>query len=389
MDYRHSNPNILAVAACSGLLGYLHLISLAAMVFAYLLPLLLNSARTAKENMLIAVAFALGSTAGLIYGISVLASLPVAILTWVTVGILTSLPFALLRRKAAQKRNIIKFTLVLLLITVPPFGYISSASPLLAASVIFPGAGMIGLFAGAGVFWVLYSAKIEHSFLLVLILLTYAAAVPITPRDLTSHEDYLAQSLMLGSQITADRDFALDHTNRRLLYASIKNKTDITQSTVIFPEGVAGMLTRLGASELIEYSQESNLNFIVGAEGSSGDQLNNVLLHITPKDARVIYQQRLPAPWFMWRGSIPGYFKADFSRPATYQYGNDTLGFLICYELATTWLPIETHLANPDIVIAASNLWWARGTNIPTIFSIKAMAWSRLFATPYLFSVNT
>jgi apolipoprotein N-acyltransferase len=64
------------------------------------------------------------------------------------------------------------------------------------------------------------------------------------------------------------------------------------------------------------------------------------------------------------------------------------IGVLICYEPYLFLPPLMTMLGKPDVLVAVSNSWWSRGTNIPAISDGFMKSWALLFNVPLVISRN-
>jgi hypothetical protein len=110
---------------------------------------------------------------------------------------------------------------------------------------------------------------------------------------------------------------------------------------------------------------------------------NNVMLARGHEQAS--YLQRIPMPVSMWGRDVEahpwgtGMLNVNGRRAAV----------LLCYEQLLTLPALESFWGHPDLLIAASNLYWAEGTTIPASERICLESWSRLFSVPFVHAVNT
>ncbi len=77
-------------------------------------------------------------------------------------------------------------------------------------------------------------------------------------------------------------------------------------------------------------------------------------------------------------------FPLSLRFPATIRVWNRRAGVLLCYEQLAFWPAVETMARNPEMLIAPSNLYWARNTSIPAIQHLAAQDWADLWAIPAL-----
>ena len=96
------------------------------------------------------------------------------------------------------------------------------------------------------------------------------------------------------------------------------------------------------------------------------------------------YVQRVPLPVAMWGRDTD----AHLWGPGTIQLGPRRAAVLLCYEQLLVWPILQSFWREPDILLASSNLYWARNTNVDAIEHVCVEAWARLFRVPYLRAVN-
>jgi len=68
--------------------------------------------------------------------------------------------------------------------------------------------------------------------------------------------------------------------------------------------------------------------------------------------------------------------------PATIRVKNRRAAVLMCYEQFLVWPALQSLACNPDMLLAPSNLYWAKGTRIPRIQHVAAQNWADLWAIP-------
>jgi apolipoprotein N-acyltransferase len=98
---------------------------------------------------------------------------------------------------------------------------------------------------------------------------------------------------------------------------------------------------------------------------------------------RLSYVQRVPIPLGMWQlGESRRGFPLSLRFPAAIRVWNRRAGVLLCYEQMTFWPGVETMARAPEMLIAPSNLYWARDTSIPAIQHLASQDWADLWAIP-------
>ena len=354
-----------------------------------LFPVGLRYAPSIPHTVGIAITFNLVAGIGLLPGIHALSNdLITALSAWVIPALLLSVPFALVRTMPWTG-----VMAALALMTLPPLGIIGLPSPLIVAGAILPGAGFAGLALILVLFQLLYSLSVpkQAGAGLMLALIGISLCGGIGGADSTvSHQDprFTGIDMRLNKSLSADPDYIADYHSQSRIPA-ILNNTKPSAPIPLFPEAMAGRLTGTAQARLRSFARAANRDFIAGGEEfTDSGQYNNILAHVSAGNIDILYRQRMPAPWFMWRGGMDGFFKADLTRPGTFVFDDINVGALICYEIALPLLIFQTHWNEPDMVLVASNLWWGSETRLPDVVRLHIAAWSRLFGVPYISAMN-
>ncbi len=386
MDYGHRPQCSLIGYGLGGFAAGLGFYSASTVWALCLFPLGLRYAPSTLHTMGIAFIFNLVAGFGLLPGIHTLSNDPVTALSaWIIPALLLCVPFAL---APIMPRTGVMAALVLM--TLPPLGIIGLPSPLIVAGAILPGAGFVGLALILVLFQLLYSLSVPKpvgaGLMLALIgISSYGAAdgavSQLDPR-------FVGIDMRLNHSLSADPDHIADYHSQSRILEVLKN-TKASTLIPLFPEAMGGRLADTAQTRLRSFAAATNREFITGGEEFTDfGQYNNVLAHVSAGNINILYRQRMPAPWFMWRGGMDGFFRADLTRPGTFVFDGINVGALICYEIALPLLIFQTHWQEPDVVLVASNLWWGSETRLPDIVRLHIAAWSRLFGVPYISAMN-
>jgi len=386
MGYRHRAQCSLIGYGLGGLAAGLGFYSASTAWMLCLFPLGLRYAPSTVHTVGIAFLFHLVAGFGLLSGIHTLSNEPViAWLAWVLPALLLAMPFAL-----APTLPRIGVMAALVLMNLPPLGVIGLPSPLIVAGVLLPGSGFMGLALIVVLFQLLYSLPVVRPVGVGLLLILagislQGAAVIAVPQ---SESRFVGVDTRLNHSLSADADYISDyHSQSRIL--ELLQEMEVRHSIPLFPEAMAGRLTDTAQARLRAFAVATDRDFMAGGEEfTDSSQYNNVLAYVSAGNVEIIYRQRMPAPWFMWRGGMAGFFRADLARPGTFRFDGINAGALICYEIALPMLVLQTHWHKPDVVLVASNLWWGSETRVPDIVRLHIAAWSRLFGVPYILAMN-
>ncbi len=98
--------------------------------------------------------------------------------------------------------------------------------------------------------------------------------------------------------------------------------------------------------------------------------------------ASLLRSARAHSSWNVAVRRIAPRISAIASFSATIRVWNRRAGVLLCYEQMAFWPAVETMARDPEMLIAPSNLYWARNTPIPAIQHLAAQDWADLWAIP-------
>ena len=386
MGYGYCPKRFLIGYGLGGLAAGLGFYSASTVWALCLFPVGLRYAPSIPHTVGIAITFNLVAGFGLLPGIHTLSNdLITALSAWVIPALLLSVPFAL-----APTMPWTGVMAALVLMTLPPLGIIGLPSPLIVAGAILPGAGFVGLALILVLFQLLYSLSVPKQVGagLMLALIGISSYGGIGGAVSQSDPRFVGIDMRLNHSLSADPDYIADYHSQSRIPAILKD-TEASTAIPLFPEAMAGRLTDTAQARLRSFAAAANREFIAGGEEfTDSGQYNNILAHVSADNINILYRQRMPAPWFMWRGGMDGFFKADLTRPGTFVFDEINVGALICYEIALPLLIFQTHWNDPDMVLVASNLWWGRETNLPDVVRLHIAAWSRLFDVPYIPAMN-
>jgi len=302
----------------------------------------------------------------------------VAFVVWFSAAFLSSLAWFLIWHRQRKVRYLL-LPVVLLLISVPPIGYINWVIPLISAGAVFPGLGWYGfglLLAVVILADYLFDENRLISFAIVSVLLLLALDMPGPKLDdrftsVRSHFDYA----------TGHNDFQ-SKFYRLEKFVSMAN--DSNRSFVVLPENALGFFSELDMMVLDGFDHNKTVFAGANIDLPHSKLYGNVLMEFKNGHFQVVYWQRVPVPVSMWGNGTKAYL---FENPVV-NFEGVRAGVLICYEQLIALTYAQTFFNDPQVLIGVSNLWWAKGTSIESIQLETMQLWSALFGVPYVFSVN-
>ncbi len=334
-------------------------------------PVLLFRCESRIQAFVVAALYHLGATralalaAGQFYG----ESLFFGIVIWLLGNSINALVYAVLWHFSSRIR-LYTITLAILLTSVPPLGVVGWANPLTSAGILFPGAGVAGLFYVIGLY-VCLSAR-QYGFVKVFVILSlWCFASSKSPKV-----NYVS-GVSTSFQKTEDGGLE-DFKRQTSLFAKVRSAKE---KIVLLPEGiVTGGWTRIGKKL---WSKEPK-TVLIGAELKIGRPENIIVDSQSGK----IYRQRQPIPFSMWRPFDSSSYAASWFQNPLLEVSGKQIAPLICYEGFLVWPVVHSYLAGATGIAATGNYWWDRDKKLSVIHESIVKSWSRLFSIPYTMAVN-
>jgi hypothetical protein len=296
---------------------------------------------------------------------------PIAI--WIAITALGSLPWILFYQRRFLPLSAIA---ALLALALPPMGLVTVAHPLVATGLWFPGTRWFGLALPL----ILIAAHRRLGAPLVFAVLILASlavharfARPIADPHIVAINTNVGNGSESGAQ-------AAEHTLQRIALAH-------PNALLIFPESVipdwSAAHDARWASTFAQLNAQRTGILIGTTIPIPNTQANRNVLLSRGFTEHLSYVQRVPIPLGMWQlGESRRGFPLSLRFPATIRVWNHRAGVLLCYEQMTFWPAVETMARGPEMLIAPSNLYWARDTSIPAIQHLAAQDWADLWAIP-------
>jgi hypothetical protein len=296
---------------------------------------------------------------------------PIAI--WIVITVFGSLPWILFYHRRFLPLSAIA---ALLALALPPMGLVTVAHPLIATGLWFPGTRWFGL--ALPLILIAAHRRLESPLTFAVLILASLAvharfARPIADPHIIAVNTDVGNGSESGAQ-------AAEHTLQQIALAH-------PNTLLIFPESVIPDWSAAHdvrwASTFAQLSRQ-HTGILIGTTIPIPNTMasRNVLLSRGYSE-RLSYVQRVPIPLGMWQlGESRRGFPLSLRFPATIRVWNRRAGVLLCYEQMTFWPAIETMARGPEMLIAPSNLYWARNTSIPAIQHLAAQDWADLWSIP-------
>ncbi|WP_085026111.1 conjugal transfer protein TraB [Ensifer aridi] len=351
-------------------------------------PVLWSLARTRSTATLISVGYFLGASRGLPQGAATfyasdfwpgLLLLGAASSSFVTVH-------ALLWTKDPGSRPF-RYVLGAVLMAVPPLGITGWAHPVTATGVLFPEWGWWGLAAMTAGLAGLVSRLSSAVTIVLGGFWLWSAALWTDP---TLPQAWQGVDLELGASLGRDASMQ----RHRDLIATVRNRAAGDARYIVLPESTLGFWTQTVERLWTRSLEGRDITIVAGAAVVDARGYDNVLIALSAQGGQILYRERMPVPgsmWQPWRALLEesGGARADFFANPIVTLGASRAAPLICYEQLIVWPVLQSMLGDPDLIVAAGNGWWSKGTSIVAIQRASTAAWAKLFAKPVVLSFNT
>lgn len=342
-------------------------------------PVLLFRAESRLTSFLVALSYQMGSSRSLAIGAAKFFGDDIffGVLIWAAGNALTALVYAACWHRKERLR-LVFIPIATVLTALPPLGVLGWASPLTAAGILFPGAGLPGFLYLIGLYAAM-AARSDRAIRVFGVLALWCIFTARTPKDSG------IEAISTSFHKTEDGGAGDYGRQTKLIQMAAKSKSEV----LLYPENiVSGGWTAVSEKLWQKASQKKTM--IVGATAfktEAGDGMLNLLV-IMENGHSSQYVQRQPIPFSMWRPFLEKSYEAAWFRNPTMNVSGKPTAFLICYEGFLVWPIVHSYLAGAERIAAAGNYWWTDGKDIPTLQRSIIRSWSRLFNLPYSVAVN-
>lgn len=370
------------------------------LTFIVALPILWGTSRERCEGLLLMLGYYLAGARGLPGGASVFfgeaESLRLGLVMWAAASLLLSLPYMVCWSPNATKRalGIMWATVGSLL---PPLAIVGWLNPLTVAGVLFPLTGWFGVLLTLSLFIGLSMLSSKSSRYLAGL-----AAIVVFANVAVLNNSKEVDSRWMGFDTSFPQLASAGQGHASQMLASIQRINWLTgviadmpsDVTLVLPETILGRFDGLVQVMLSDAESElsrKNSRVLVGAElPLEGGKYSNALLVLGAKsgeDRAAV--QGIPVPVSMWKPwADDGAHASFFGNQSSIYVGEHRIGVLICYEQLLAYSVLRAMWGKPEMIVAVSNVWWARSTNIPHIQHQSVQAFARLFGVPVVIAKN-
>lgn len=312
---------------------------------------------------------------------------------------LQSLPFLAYRPDRAPRERAIRMVVALLLLTLPPIGWLAWMNPLLAAGLLFPGIGYAGLVLMLATFAALAAGgdRAARKWVLMACVPLLAAAIGLNQWHRLSPPESLYQWVGFDTKVEpANQRDPLEvrtvlpgNAIGELSMAMMNDSTEV----VVFPESILSPLTpadRVAMSRAVDEAKRRGIVILAGVTEQSGpDSWRNTMQAFGAQEG-VVDESRLPMPMGNWRlsgGVSARPFASDITIIET-RRGPYRTAMSICYEDTLIWPHFGLLAGQADAMVSVSNSWATTHTRGRVTQEISAKLLARLAGTPLVRAEN-
>ena len=333
-------------------------------------------------------AYYLMASRGFLFGVeSYYQNLEYAFLAWMSVATLSSLLWVLIWSRSFKKKLLL-FPFLLIVMIVPPFGFISWVNPLPTIAVLLPNSGFMGIFIEIMVlymltiFWKKYQYRRVYSmtFLVFVLFFTIYSFPPKVKENLSIES---VESDIEYFPMTFNK--SKEYKTLKTFFYQVQNSKSLN---ILLPENALGNYSTV--QSMLWQELDENRTVFAGATIYNARRSKNInaLLQIEHNRTKVLYKQRVPVLGEMWKPFTNKGTEATIFEQPTVEINSEKAGVFICYEQLLVYPYLQTFFYEPKMLIGISNLYWAKGTNIKSIQKETMELWAILFGVPLSFSVN-
>lgn len=388
---------VLAILAVA--IGYgawndsLHLLALSA-----LFPLVWSKATSRLAAGFVAFCYYAAAARGLLPGTqiffgshSLYASFFFGLLFIIASSCILAAPWSLFWTRAPSPTAMAwRLPMAIILVTVPPVGFLGWANPITSAGVLFPGCRWHGLAAVVATMFLSLILKRPSQILALLVLCILSACLSQDPprppdgwRGVDTH----------FSGLSAQAGFVRFYEqNRHMIGTAMDSKPS---AVLLFPEAVAGRWNQTTAAlweEPSGYLAIKQVTVLFGAERFADEDAESegfdAVIVCVGSESGLLYHQRFPMPVSMWRPFCASSARIHWLDSGVSILHGRKVAALVCYEQVLTWPVLISMIRQPEVIIAPANAWWSRNTSIPGIQHNVLAAWARLFHIPVITAFN-
>ena len=284
-------------------------------------------------------------------------------------------------------KRVFLFPFMVIILILPPIGYLSAGNPLNAAGIVFPGYGFAGLYLYLIIIVLLslgvYLCSCKKVGWIGLILLVFIQVERWQPSKIDEEK---FKTTINHFHYTPVR---MKKKKRRIISKQLlQASNEFNQSKILFYENA---LSEFSENDIdIWKSLNKDKSVYLGAYIYDTNKLmyDNAVLKITSNQYSVIYKQRIPMPVSMWKPFSNKGAKLNLLKNPIVVDGDERLGFFICYEQMLIFPYLQTMWYNPTALLGLSNLWWSRDNTFLHAQIIMMHAWGSLMGIPVYYSYN-
>jgi hypothetical protein len=318
------------------------------------------------------------------------------LLLWCGTALSLSLPWCVLwtRPDSSVYSKFIRLLVISAVLSVPPLGLWGWGNPLLSAGYILPYTREAGialvLVAWTALWHCLGKKRAVFRAALALVFVYIAFMSPEARLEVKTPENWRGINTRFGKLFSGSDDSIGAYFRYQALSVVLARTTE---RYIVLPETIAGWWGKTTENLWSETTGAFALKgrtLFIGAETSKRGTKKYYNVVQVRGGANATVEQRYPVPFSMWNpfsetGTIANWFGGN----GTVEVDGKSVGVLICFEAYIYFPSLVTMVSRPDVLVAVSNVWWAKTTNIPLLLDKCVKSWALLFDTPVVTSKNT
>jgi len=296
------------------------------------------------------------------------------VILWLLWSLILAAPFCLVGMVRHSARALITLLIIVAEAMIP----IGIGSPIISAGVLFPTMGIFGLLSTLILILGLSErAMWMRGIIVITVLLAFTFLFAPT-------RNYMPGWSAQDMHFVPSSDYEWTQYDRVMTMIGDHNRSKSIVS--VFPENVVTGWTDPVSDQMVRLAMKTYVpeahTIIFGAERiTRGERIPIVLARGFSTDE---YRVRVPVPIAEWGNDV----SLNLFGRSTIKVNGLRVGVLICYEQLLVLPVLQSVYTGATVLVAPSNLYWAKGDTVSDAQDVCVRAWSRLFNLPYYRAVN-
>lgn len=323
-------------------------------------------------------------------------SVGIGVLCWLMQATILVLPWAFMwRPRMTQWTAAWRLAAVVLLLSVPPFGFIGWLNPMVLAGYLYPGSGWCGVVLLLLLFAmiVVSCTNVSVRCLTITTLLGLGSVwTNLHYQRPAAPAGWVALSTQMGGHPPVHNLPLRFAYHQRLTALTIDTLRMRRPAVLILPESVAGTWlpsTQLWWQPVAAQANVQQITVLVGADRYVDNDRYFYNSVIDIGRSRTITTDRFPMPFGQWRPWTAPSATMSVLKNNAFIIDKQQVALSVCDEDFLFWIHVlSMWQAQPAVMVSIANNWFARDAAQPWIQARHVQLWADLWGLPLLRALN-